>query len=273
MSTPDPRTGQPSVRPCTQKFPDAARWFRLLLRFVLRPLLALRYRIRAEGLEDVRRNDDGRGILFLPSHSALVDPLVLYSLLPDYLPRPFADARQVELPVVRSFIAPLRPIVIPDPKTHRRAALPHIRAALHEASEALNRGDALLLYPAGRLTRDGEEHLGANSGAHEVRNGAPGCRVVLVCIRGLWGSSFSAATCGQGQTPLFFRVLLDGLARLAANGLLFMPRREVRVRFVELSPADLPGTGVLPFNRALEELYHAVPQPLEQVPDYFWKRP
>ena len=258
------------VSACVSRSASRLRWF---LRFLLRPLLNLRYHMQISGLDAIRHADDGRGVLFLPSHSALIDPLILYSLLPDYLPRPLADARQVDLPFIRRVIQPLRPIVINTALTKRREAVAAIRSALAEAASALQHGEHLLLYPAGRLTRDGREQLGANSGAYTVHQQAPACRVVLVRIRGLWGSSFSAARYGDHEMPFFLRVLLRGAIKLVANGLLFMPRRTVWVDFVEIQAHDLPAPslGVLPFNNWLETFYNTKPQPTVQVSDFFWR--
>ena len=72
--------------------------FRALLAFV-RGLLRLRYTIEVEGLEAVRARDDGRPILFLPNHPALIDPALVYMSLAGFAPRPLGDERQVEQPV------------------------------------------------------------------------------------------------------------------------------------------------------------------------------
>ena len=63
----------------------------------LRLLLGLRYRVTATGLEAV----SGPGpILFMPNHPALIDPVILYSLLAKHAPRPLADERQLEGPMI-----------------------------------------------------------------------------------------------------------------------------------------------------------------------------
>lgn len=251
-----------------------------LLQWLLRLLLGLRYRVEAHGLEDIHAQDDGRPLLFLPSHSALVDPLLIYSLLADYRPRALADSRQVDKPVIRTLIRPFQPIIIPDLVQDAgragQSAEKAVRAALEASTAALHQGDAVLLYPAGRLTRDGRDRLNANSGAHALYSRVPQCRVVLVRIRGLWGSSFSYASCArpQGAAPHFFKALGIAAARLLCNALLFMPRRPVRVLFAEMTKEHgLPpaAAGVLPFNRALENFYQAEAQPVLCVPYYFWQ--
>ena len=89
--------------PATSSLPPVAHGpgFRALLAFV-RGLLRLRYTIEVEGLEAVRARDDGRPILFLPNHPALIDPALVYMSLAGFAPRPLGDERQVEQPVIRT---------------------------------------------------------------------------------------------------------------------------------------------------------------------------
>lgn len=248
-----------------------------LLQWVLRLLLAVRYRVEVQGLKTIHAHDDGRPLLFLPSHSALVDPLLIYSLLADYRPRAMADSRQVDKAIIRTLIRPFQPIIIPDllqdagrPGQHAEKA---VRAALDASVAALKQGDNLLLYPAGRLTRDGHDRLDANSGAHALYSCVPECRVVLVRIRGLWGSSFSYAPCTghYGDAPHFFKALSTAAARLLCNALLFMPRRPVRIVFEEAHNLPPAADGTLSFNRCLESFYQAEAQPVLCVPYYFWQ--
>ncbi|RXE61832.1 hypothetical protein ED352_14780, partial [Muribaculaceae bacterium Isolate-002 (NCI)] len=66
-----------------------------ILAALLRGLIALRYRVRVEGLEEVRAANDGRPILFMPNHPALMDPVLVYSRLISFRPRPLADEWQI----------------------------------------------------------------------------------------------------------------------------------------------------------------------------------
>lgn len=257
---------------------------------LLRGALSLRYRVETQGLEEILRKPDPRPLLILPSHSALIDPFIMYSLLLPLHPRALADQRQVDIPVVRDLLKTLRPIVIPDVRRDGRGAGDAIRQGLQNAVDALRQGDHVLLYPSGRITRDGKDHVIGNSGAYNLYaalNGEgqsgeqagehnEGCRVVLARVRGLWGSRFSMGDtekprAGRGAaSPLFGPLLLRGLRDLLCNGLFFMPRRPVRVVFEEVGmpPAE---DGVMAFNTALENFYHAEAQPRVAVPRYFWQ--
>lgn len=255
----------------------ATTLFFAALKCVLRVALSLRYRVRVEGLESLNaKPNDKRPVLFLPSHSALVDPLIVYSLLADYRPRAVADARQIDRPLIRTLTRPLRPLIMPDMQKDGRDAAGAVRQVLDQAAASLVQGEACLLYPTGRLTRDGLDRVGGNSGAFSLYSRVPQCRVVLIRIRGLWGSSFSYASGhekrGKGShAPEFFRVLLRSIGRLFANGLLFMPRRTVRVVVSEATRLPPPEAGVLAFNHVLETFYQAEAQPIVRVPAYFWR--
>ena len=92
----------------------------ILLNFLLACLLRLRYRIRVEGLREIKRSlrDDRRPILFLPNHQALIDPVIITSLLFNaFAPRPLADEQQTSHPFFRWLMAQLRAIRIPDLNT------------------------------------------------------------------------------------------------------------------------------------------------------------
>lgn len=255
--------------------------------WVLRRVLALRYRIDVQGLDAILRKPDNRPLLILPSHSALIDPIILYSLVLPLHPRALADQRQVDKPVIRDLLKVLRPIIIPSMSREGRGAGAAVREGLARAIEALRQGHHVLLYPAGRITRDGLDHVGSNSGAYSMyaalcdEHGAacvPGCRVVLARFRGLWGSRFSmgdtalypAGTVAgeKAPSPLFVPVLLRGLWDVLRNGIFFMPPRPVHVVFEEAAmPA--PALGALAFNKVLEDFYNAEPQPRVAVPRHF----
>lgn len=228
---------------------------------LLRGLLRLRYRIRVEGLEELRR--DGRPILFLPNHPALIDPVILYALLgEEFRPRPLADAAQASRPGVRTILRLLHAVIIPDIRRDGRDAQAAVQAGLNAVADALRRGGNVLFYPAGRVTLTGAEDLGGNSGVRLIRAAVPEARLVLIRTRGLWGSSFSRA---RGPLPPLGNTLLRGFGWLAANLFFFMPRRDVRITVAE---PELPPTSVTPaettgqrhaLNRTLEAFYNAAP--------------
>ncbi len=230
--------------------------------------LRLRYRIRIAGLEAVAARGR-RGILFLPNHPALIDPvMVVTALRSRFRPLVLADRDQVNIPVLRRLLARIGVKPILDPALYGEAGRESIEAATRDCIEALRRGENLLFWPAGRIYQGRFENLGGNSLVETLLRAAPELRVVLIRTRGLWGSRFGRAPAGA---PRLGRVLLKGLGILLANGLFFAPRREVSIELEE--PADLPRReGRAALNRYLEAFYNRDAPPNTRVPDFFWER-
>jgi 1-acyl-sn-glycerol-3-phosphate acyltransferase len=239
------------------------------LGLLLRLILSLRYRVREKGLESISASGRGqKGILFLPNHPALIDPLIVYSRLAGLRLRPLADQGQMAGLAQHLAARIVRAVIIPDVRRAGRKSAGQAREALDTIIESLGRGDNILLYPSGRVYRSGREELGGNSAAARIMAALPGVRVVLLRSRGLWGSSFSYA----GETvPRFMPCLLAGAWTLLLNGFLFAPRRGVALEWAE--PADLPRDGdKMRLNRYLEDYYREVQEEAVRVPRYFWKR-
>lgn len=231
-------------------------------------LLSLRYRVTVEGLAEVAAK--GRqGILFLPNHPALVDPALLLSVLfPGFRPRSVADKDQIAAPGIRGLAALLGARALPDPAKYGEAARTEIEKVLRTCAEGLKTGENLLFYPGGRLMRSRLEDLGGNSGLQAILQGAPGARIVLVRTTGLWGSSFSRA---EGVQPGLGGGLARGVRTLLGNLLLFTPRRNVRIVFLEF--ANLPlAEGRQALNRCLEAFYNREAPANTYVPRFFWER-
>jgi acyl-CoA synthetase (AMP-forming)/AMP-acid ligase II/1-acyl-sn-glycerol-3-phosphate acyltransferase/acyl carrier protein len=238
-----------------------------LLHIIARGVLRLRYRVRTKGLDAVR--DKGTsGILFLPNHPALVDPLiVLTELFHDFHPTALADKDQIDLPVVRWIARKTGVRPLPDVKKYGKASEAEVQRIIQECIEGLKTGANVLIYPAGHLAHSRNEDLGGASAADSILKQSPDARVVLVRTRGLWGSSFSRAS---GNSPVFVKQL-RAVSYLLINFIFFSPRREVLLEFHE--PLDLPRTGSRnEVNRRLEDFYNEnAPQRL-YVPHTIWER-
>ncbi len=239
-----------------------------LLRNGSRSLLWLRYRLRISGLDAVARRGT-QGILFLPNHPALIDPMIVMTVLhKQFRPRAVADSDRMENFALRWLYRRLGILPIPSIAKHGPGARAEIERVLAEAVEGVKRGDNLLLYPAGHIYRHYLEDLRGNSGVETILRQAPDIRVVLVRIGGLWGSGFSWAS---GRPPSAARVLKKGAVCLLLNGLFFSPRREVTIEFSE--PADLPRTaGRAALNPVLESFYNQGAGHNTYVPYTLWER-
>lgn len=232
-------------------------------------ICSLRYRVKTVGLREIRQRGR-RGILFLPNHPALIDPiLVMAKLLGPFGPRALADRRQVDRFVIRDLAKAVGVIPMDDPARLGEARPEAIRAAIDACIDALHRGENVLLYPSGHLMRTRREDLAAGSGVARILHACPDIRVVLIRTTGLWGSRFSWAS---GREPDVANVLKRGLAGLLASGLWFTPKRNVTLTFAE--PADLPRTGSRDeINRYLERFYNAETPPRKAVALTPWTSP
>lgn len=236
---------------------------------LLKLILALRYRVHVRGIERITQRGT-RGILFLPNHPALIDPLIVMTYLHGrFAPRPLADADQIRRPFIRRLAAQVGTIAVPDIKVYGRTVQPEVEAARQTCVATLQAGGNLLLYPSGHLYRGRHEDLRGNSGAHDIVRACPAARIVLVRTRGLWGSSLSLAA---GEYPNLARLFWPHIGRLLRNYLFFLPRRDVLIELHE--PADLPRDADRnTFNRYLERFYNADAPPNTYVAYDFGVRP
>ena len=196
-------------------------------------LLRLRYRIIVKGINRIRPDD--RPILFLPNHQALIDPVIIMSILyPRFAPRPLASEQQFTHPLLRPLIRFLNMVVIPDMNLTGIRGKNRVSQGIEDVISGLRAGDNILMYPSGRLCRSRTELIAGNSGVAAILSSVPDVRVVLVRIRGLWGSSFSRVW----GVPDFMGNLVRQIPRVLANLIVLMPKRTVTIEFVE--PDDLP---------------------------------
>ena len=239
-----------------------------LIFVLVRGLLRLRYRVTVRGLEEVVAQGK-TGILFLPNHPALIDPVILMTrLYPQFRPRPLADQDQMDRPGIRWFARQINVVTIPDPTVYGEASRKAVEEGVERCIEALKSGNNLLLYPAGHIAHQRCEELAGASAVETILQRLPEVRVVLVRTSGLWGSSFSRAS---GKAPKVAEVLKKAARALLTNGLFFSPRRKVDIVLSE--PADFPRTaGRAVLNRYLEGVYNQDPPPAWYVPYTIWEK-
>jgi len=226
-----------------------------ILYYLGRFVASLRYRLKVVGLERLDALRGGAGVLVMPNHAALVDPLlVTVGLWPKVRIRPLAVEFIYSTPILHGILRTLRAVPIPtmemggNPIKVRR-----LQRALNAVVEGLSRGDAFMVYPAGELKSSGREVIARASGVHTLLSQTE-AQVVLVRTLGLWGSSFSRGP--TGQSPSFLDALSQTLGALVKNCIFFTPRRTVTIE-VELAPPDFPrGADRATLNRWLEEWYN-----------------
>jgi acyl-CoA synthetase (AMP-forming)/AMP-acid ligase II/1-acyl-sn-glycerol-3-phosphate acyltransferase/acyl carrier protein len=244
--------------------------FTRLIRDLVWALLHLRYRIRVKNLETIAARGT-HGILFLPSHPALIDPVIVMALLwPRFAAHAVANRDAVDIPGVRWLARRFGVRAILRMATDGVKARAQIAAVVAETIAGLRAGENQILYPSGGILRTQREEIGGNSAVEMILHQLPEVRVVLLRTRGLWGSSFGMAPDPVG--PNIGRSLLHGLGAILRNVIFFTPRRVVTIEFVE--PTDLPRQADrLTLNRYLEDFYNVEPLPRNTyVPYTIWER-
>ncbi len=221
-----------------------------------RALISLRYRIRVNkgALDDMRKT--GRGMLFLPNHTAEIDPIILNVLLFRlFRPRPLVIEYFYYLTGGHFFMRLVRALPVPNfEPSANQWKVRQVEKCLTEVKAGLKRGEHFLIYPSGQLKREGYETIGGNSFVHRLLQDNPDLDLVLVRMTGLWGSLFSRAI--TRESPQFWDILARGLRALLKSGLFFLPRRKVEVSF-EVNPSDFPRRGErMEINRYLERWYN-----------------
>jgi long-chain-fatty-acid--[acyl-carrier-protein] ligase len=241
------------------------------VRYVLwlldRLLLPLRYRLRVQGLDELRGVTGP--ILILPSHPAYVDPLlVLMVLWPRLRPRPMVYEENFRTPLLAPMLKLIDAVQVPDLARASAQARVRTEKAVAAVIAGLKAGNNHILWPAGRAQRNGVERLGAARSVADILQAVPEATVVLVRTRGLWGSQFSYAY--TGEQPSLMSNLFLGAGQLLSNMLFFMPRRDVHMTIHHLGRAELPEPQRETLNPWLEAWYNAEgPETPTFVPYHF----
>ena len=243
----------------------------LFLRYVARPLVRLRYRVRIEGLEKLRNL---RGpALVLPNHPGYIDPVLVMTQLGAEIPlRPLVVSfmyRPVFLNPLMKFINALE---VPDLVQHSASAREQVEPLIQTVVAGLDRGEKFLIYPAGRIERNGLEHIGFTRAVSDLLTLRPDTTVVLVRTVGVWGSMTTYAF--TGKEPSLPEKFVKALGILAANLIFFTPRRRVKMTIEIVDPKTLPGFSREKLNPWLEAWYNRElsTEPI-YVPYHFWFGP
>ncbi|MBS4168676.1 AMP-binding protein [Parachlamydia sp. AcF125] len=230
-----------------------------LIGYFFRFILWFRYKVTYKGLENLNAktlNKPG-GVLFLPNHPAVfVDPvLTTLGIIGKFPIRPLVIEYMYYNPAINWLMRFVKAIPVPNFETSGNSLKrSKNEKAIQTVVEGLKQKDNFLIYPGGGLKQTAREVLGGNSGVYRILQGASETNVVLVRVKGLWGSSFSRAL--TGATPNMFKVVTEGIKSVLKNLLFFTPRRQVIIEY-EVAPADLPIQGSrLEFNRYLEHWYN-----------------
>lgn len=230
-----------------------------LLAYTVSIALWFRYRVKVKGKKNLNSEilKNPGGVLFLPNHpAALVDPVIAaLSVFPKYNIRPMVIEYMYFTPVIHSIMKFLNALPVPNfESSNNSLKRKRHEMVVNEVIKGLKKGENFLLYPAGRLKHTAVEKLGGASATHRIIQETPEANIVLMRIKGLWGSSFSRAL--TGRVPPLFPTLKQGLWTVLKNLIFFTPRREVVIE-LEPAPDDFPyHASRLELNRWLENWYN-----------------
>ncbi len=232
-----------------------------------RLVVPLRYRICVHGWENIRGLKNP--VLLLPNHPGYLDPLLILATVYDtFRPRPVLYEGFFPRPVLTLLVKLLGAVPVPDLDRPSHKARRRAEQAVAEAIARLRRGENIMLWPAGRVQRDGVERLGAARASAEILRAVPEAAVVLVRTRGMWGSRFTYAWSGGRPRLLWSSVV--GLLLLLANLVVFMPRRRLDVTVELFDRTTLPDLERDTVNRRFEAWYNVGgPERPTYVPYHF----
>src|SRR4051794_4813090 len=126
---------------------------------VMRVLLALRYKVTVVGTDAVLKRPGP--YLIMPNHPADCDPPnLLTRLWSVFKMRPLLLETNFKSPLFKPLAWLLRGIKMPDIVKASAEDKQRAEAAVGEVIASLRAGENVILWPSGRLTRDGTEHLG-----------------------------------------------------------------------------------------------------------------
>lgn len=239
----------------------------LVVSSMLQLVLSLRYSVKRIGWPDSKKVK--RPILIVPNHPALIDPVLLLSLLHSrYHPRTVLYEGNFNGLIRTVLFQLLQAVSIPDMRKPSQQAYEQAEQAVAEVIAGLRRGENFILWPSGHAQRDGVERLGSARALTEILNAVPEATVLMVRTRGLWGSMFSYAR--NAKLPNLPGCILNGGLLLLANLILFMPRRHVTITMEELNRDSLASLERDNVNRHFEAWYNAEgPEPATHVPYHF----
>ena len=178
------------------------------VRFVIRCILRLLYRLRADGLSRIPQQG---AALLVANHVTFIDSLLIAALSP----RPVRFVMHVKYHRIFGLGWFFRMVGAIPIAGHKEDATV-LAAAMESIDAALAADELVVIFPEGCLTRDGEM-VPFRPGVERILKRRP-VPVVPMALRGLCGSRFSRARAGRrGLRPPFELVIGDRLAPAIAD--------------------------------------------------------
>jgi long-chain-fatty-acid--[acyl-carrier-protein] ligase len=226
--------------------------------YFMKILMWFRYKVTVKGLENLDSATLSKpgGVLFLPNHpTVFADPvLITLAIHKKYPIRPMIVEYMYYMPIVNWVMRVMDALPVPNFVGSSNSLKKKKADQVFESViQGLNDGENFLIYPGGKVKNSALEIV-SGSGLPYIIQSTPKANIVLVRIKGLWGSSFSRAL--TGKNPYMFSTILEGIKRSFKNFIFFNPRREITIELVPAG-ADFPYQGTrLEINRYLEDWYN-----------------
>jgi len=232
-------------------------FLRTLFCAIGRKIFSLRYKVEVRGLDQLNsRIQKGKGALFLPNHTAFLDPIMMSLWFwPKFHLRPLVVEYVNRMPIAKTLIHMAKGISIPNFETSiNQYKIKKAENTFSRILEGVSNGDHFLIYPSGKVKKQPQEVIAGASGVYDILQKCPNVEIVLVRITGFYGSSFSTALSKHPPDPL--RMVKKHFKTLLKNGIFFTPRRKIYID-LEIAPSDFPRTGTkLELNNYLENWYN-----------------
>ena len=191
-----------------------------LIAYTMRLLLKFRYRIRVEGLDKLTPEALNRpgGVIFMPNHPTYyIDPIIAtLAVWPKFPIRPMIVEYMYYTPIVHQLMKFMNALPVPNfSSSSNSLKKKKSEKVIDTVISDLKNKENFLIYPAGKVKYTSIEAIGGASAVNRILQEAPEANVVLMRMKGLWGSRFSRAI--VSHAPSFGEAMLDSLKIILKN--------------------------------------------------------
>ena len=216
--------------------------------------IKVRYRVNIKWLELLNENWAN---LILPSHVALVDPMIMFSFLWEkkWL-SPVVTEDYFNIPILKQIFKSIWAISVPDLTKNSKEL--DASTIVENAIKALENWRNILLYPQWALARQWFQSIVGKKTAFLISQEAPkDTKILTVCIHWLRGSRSSWARTWKAPSLALF--ILKGLRFFLWNLFFFVPKRDVDIEIKDSTELlhKVEKKWLDAFNQELEKIYNA----------------
>ena len=217
--------------------------------------IKLHYDIQQKGLENMETKE-GENLLILPMHRAVLDPIMLFSILYNKKLQPLVDDGYWKIPVISHILNMFNAVKVPNLQKSRKGVeqVQHLDGIIEEQ---INKGANILFYPSGHITLDGKETIGGRRLAYNASKILPDhTKVIGIKIKGFWGSKWSKYK--QKKTPSIVKLLLLSILYTYSGLIFFKKKRKIDIEYVDITKEVKEWSSLtkLEFNKNLEDFYN-----------------